>query len=198
MRSDVDFFTGHGELPALIQGRDWASTALGPPETWSPSLRTILRLMLSSRYAMWMGWGPELTFFYNDAYAQQTLGPKHPWALGQPASAVWAEIWQTLDTRIKHVLGTGEATWDEGLLLFLQRNGYPEETYHTFSYSPAPGDAPGETEGLFCVVIEETERVTADRRLALLRVFATKPAEEKSAGAVLAAGEKCLTADAHD
>ena len=115
--------------------------------------------MLTSCYAMWMGWGPELIFFYNDAYAQQTLGEKHPWALGQPARQVWAEIWGVLEPRIRHVLETGEATWDEGLLLFLERNGYPEETYHTFSYSPAPGDAAGEIAGLFCVVIEETERV---------------------------------------
>ena len=46
-----------------------------------------------SRYAMWLGWGPELTFFYNDAYARMTLGPKHPMAPGRPASEVWSEIW---------------------------------------------------------------------------------------------------------
>ncbi|MET0792000.1 MAG: histidine kinase, partial [Polyangiaceae bacterium] len=172
MTTSVGIVPGDGELATLIRNKDWTQTALGSPDTWPSSLRTVLRLMLSSRYSMWLGWGPELTFLYNDAYAERTLGAKHPWALGQPASAVWAEIWDTLDTRIKHVLSTGEATWDEGLRLFLERNGYPEETYHTFSYSPAPGDAPGETAGLFCVVIEETERVIADRRLALLRDFA--------------------------
>ena len=187
-----------GELATLIRDKDWSQTPLGSADRWPASLHTVLRLMLSSRYSMWLGWGPELTFFYNDAYAEQTLGAKHPWALGQPASAVWAEIWDTLEPRIQHVLSTGEATWDEGLRLFLERNGYPEETYHTFSYSPAPGDAPGETAGLFCVVIEETERVIADRRLALLRDFAAKLARTKSALEVLAAVEECLTADAHD
>jgi signal transduction histidine kinase len=198
MDSDVDFFPGDGELSTLIRGRDWAGTALGPIHTWPASLRTVLRLMLSSRYAMWMGWGSELTFFYNDAYAAQTLGAKHPWALGQPASAVWAEIWELLAPRIAHVMQTGEATWDEGLQLFLERNGYPEETYHTFSYSPAPGDASGETGGLFCVVIEDTERVIADRRLALLRDFAASLAESKSEAGVFRALEQCLTEDAHD
>jgi signal transduction histidine kinase/DNA-binding response OmpR family regulator len=186
------------ELTTLIRSKDWSQTRLGSQDTWPPSLRTVLRLMLSSRYSMWLGWGPELAFFYNDAYAQQTLGAKHPWALGQPASAVWAEIWDAVGPRIEHVLSTGEATWDEGLLLFLERNGYPEETYHTFSYSPAPGDALDETAGLFCVVIEETERVIADRRLSLLRDFAAKLQHTKSALEVLAAAEECLTADARD
>ena len=48
---------------------DWAQTPLGPVETWPQSLRTVVRILLTSRYAMWMGWGPDLTFFYNDAYA---------------------------------------------------------------------------------------------------------------------------------
>jgi signal transduction histidine kinase len=197
MVSHVDFFPGHGELSTLIRSKDWTYSPLGAIDTWSPSLRTVLRLMLSSRYAMWMGWGPELTFFYNDAYAQ-TLGAKHPWALGQPASAVWAEIWHLLDPRIAHVLKTGEATWDEGLQLFLERNGYPEETYHTFSYSPAPGDSSNEIGGLFCVVIEETQRVIADRRLALLRAFAASLAQSKSADGVFLALEQCLRSDARD
>ncbi|HEY0464398.1 MAG TPA: ATP-binding protein, partial [Polyangiaceae bacterium] len=198
MASDVDFFPGNGELSTLIRAKDWASTSLGSVDTWSPSLRTVLRLMLSSRYAMWMGWGPELTFFYNDAYAGQTLGAKHPWALGQSARAVWAEIWDLIGPRIAHVMQTGDATWDEGLQLFLERNGYPEETYHTFSYSPAPGDASGETAGLFCVVIEETERVIADRRLSLLRDFAASLSRTKSAEGVFGALTQCLGKEARD
>lgn len=193
-----DVFMGSSELAMLIREKDWSGSSLGPIDTWSPSLRTVLRLMLSSRYAMWMGWGPELTFFYNDAYAAQTLGAKHPWALGQPASVVWAEIWEPIGPRIAHVMETGNATWDEGLQLFLERNGYSEETYHTFSYSPAPGDAPGQIGGLFCVVIEETERVIADRRLSLLRDFAASLAQTKSAEDVFAALMHCLGEGARD
>ena len=121
---------------------------------------------------MWMGWGPELTFFYNDAYGAMTLGAKHPWALGRPSREVWAEIWPEIGPRIDHVLQTGEATWDEDLLLFLERSGYPEETYHTFSYSPVTDDS-GTVCGLLCVVTEQTERVIGERRMALLRDTAT-------------------------
>ncbi len=92
--------------------------------------------MLTSRFTMWMAWGPELTMMYNDAYARTTLGKKHPWALGKPASKVWPEIWADIGPRIDRVLETGEASWDETLPLIVERSGYPEETYHTFSYIP--------------------------------------------------------------
>src|SRR5919107_1769130 len=127
-----------------IAEHDWAATPLGPIDSWPQSLRTAVRIVESSRFAMWMAWGPELTFFYNDAYAHDTLASKHPWALGQRADAVWAE------------------TWDVGLQLFLERSGYREETYHTFSYSPL-GDEQGHTAGMLCVVAEETERVIGER-----------------------------------
>ena len=198
MSAGGDGYPQHGELAQLIRAKNWDETPLGSPHAWPSSLQTILRVMLSSRYAMWLGWGPELTFFYNDAYAEETLGAKHPWALGRPARDVWAEIWDTLKTRIDHVRRTGEATWDEGLLLLLVRAGYPEETYHTFSYSPAPADDPDEIGGLFCVVIEETERVINERRIALLHDLASRIAQTHKAEEVYRALERCLDTDARD
>ena len=82
-------FENGGEVGALMQQMDWAATPLGPPAGWPQALRTVVRIMLTSRYAMWLGWGPELTFLYNDSYAQMTLGPKHPRARGPPAREVW-------------------------------------------------------------------------------------------------------------
>src|SRR5690348_1509413 len=148
------FVSAGGEMAALIQSRDWAATSLGPVGSWPQSLRTALRILVTSRYAMWLGWGPGLTFFYNDAYARMTLGAKHPWALGRRASEVWQEIWPDIGPRAEAVMSTGQATWDEGLLLFLERSGFPEETYHTFSYSPLPDDRGG-VGGMLCVVAED-------------------------------------------
>ena len=153
-----------------MRKRDWSATPLGPTEQWPQSLRTVVQILLTSRYAMWMGWGPGLTFLYNDAY-RPTLGIKHPWALGSRADQVWAEIWLDIGPRINSVLRTGEATYDEGLLLFLKRSGFPEETYHTFSYSPLHDDC-GKVSGMLCVVTEETERVISERRMATLRDLA--------------------------
>jgi PAS domain S-box-containing protein len=160
-------FAGGGELGRVMAAHDWSTSPVGPPETWPAELRSTVRLLLASRFSMWMGWGPDLAFFYNDAYQRDTLRAKHPWALGRPAREVWAEIWANIEPRVRSVLDAGEATWDEGLLLVLERSGYPEETYHTFSYSPLADDA-GRTVGLLCVVSEDTERVLGERRLRML------------------------------
>ncbi|MGN6251084.1 MAG: SpoIIE family protein phosphatase [Marmoricola sp.] len=164
-------FASAGQVGDDLAAVDWARTPLGEPDTWPAALRTTVRMMLSSRFSMWMAWGPELTFFCNDAY-RPTLGRKYPWALGRPASEVWSEIWPDIGPRIEHVLRTGEATWDEQLPLLLERSGFTEETYHTFSYSPLDDD--GTIAGMLCVVTEETGRLVAERRMATLRDLGTE------------------------
>ena len=166
--SPADVFADGGEVGRDHARVDWAATPLGPPSRWPQSLLTAVSILLSSRFSMWMAWGPELTFFCNDAYRRDTLGRKYPWALGRPAREVWAEIWDDIGPRIERVLSTGQATWDTALLLFLKRSGYPEETYHTFSYSPLRDDD-ARVVGMLCVVSEDTLRVIGERRMATLR-----------------------------
>lgn len=182
------FIAGGGEMGERTRAYDWSNTAIGPVAEWPQSLKIAVRIMLESRYAMWLGWGPDFTFFYNDAYARMTLGPKHPWALGRSAREVWSEIWHDIGPRAESVVRTGEATWDEGLLLFLERQGFPEETYHTFSYSPLPDDH-GDVGGMLCVVTEDTERTIGERRLRTLRELAARTNEDAKS-----AEEACLTA----
>jgi hypothetical protein len=79
--SSLAFLSGGGETGARLRSLDWPSHPLGPPELWPQSLKTIVRVMLDSRYAMWMAWGPQLTFFCNDAYLP-TVGLKRDWVLG--------------------------------------------------------------------------------------------------------------------
>src|SRR5581483_8400638 len=169
--SSHDIFVGRGEIAELLRRLDWSSSPLGSPETWPQSLRSIVRMMLTSNYQMWMGWGPELAYLYNDAY-RPTLGVKHPDSLAKPVASVWREIWPDIGPLIEKVLRTGEPHFGNGMLLLLERSGYPEETYHTFSYSPLFDDA-GAIAGLFCVVVEETERVLSERRLATIRELAS-------------------------
>ena len=148
-------FAADEEIGRDLAAVDWAATPLGRPGSWPQSLQTAVNILLSSRFSMWMAWGPQLTFFCNAAYRRDTLGRKYPWALGRPASEVWAEIWDDIGPRISTVLATGKATWDEALLLFVERSGYPEESYHTFSYSPLRDEA-GAVVGMLCVVSEDT------------------------------------------
>jgi PAS domain S-box-containing protein len=192
---DLGFLQGGGELARMMRRHDWSATPLGPPEQWPQSLRTVIRTILSSRFAMWMAWGPELTFFCNDAY-RPTLGTKQGW-LGAPSDRVWEEIWPDIGPRIGHVLRTGEATWDESLLLLLERSGFREETYHTFSYSPLADDR-GAIAGMLCVVTEVTERVIGERRLHVLRDLGLRIADARNSADVWAAVEACLASEGHD
>ena len=189
-------FPGQSEMARQMRARNWLDTPLGAPKAWPLSLKIVIRILLTSRYAMWMAWGPELIFFCNDAY-KPTLGVKQGWALGLPATKVWEEIWPDIGPRIQTVFDTGTATWDEKLLLFLERSGHPEETYHTFSYSPVPGDD-GTVAGMLCVVTEETERVIGERRLATVRALATALASLNRESEVLAAIETELGANQYD
>ncbi|MFF8828601.1 SpoIIE family protein phosphatase [Streptomyces sp. NPDC015131] len=185
-----EVFAADAEVGADLAAVDWTATPLGVPESWPQSLRTAVSILLSSRFPMWMAWGPELTFFCNAAYRRDTLGQKYPWALGRPADEVWAEIWDDIGPRIDAVLTTGEATWDEALLLFLERSGYSEESYHTFSYSPLRDDS-GAVVGMLCVVSEETERVIGERRMATLRDLGSDPSVVRTEQEMLAfAGEQ--------
>ena len=192
----ADIFVGDGEMARLMRAHDWASTSLGSPDSWPNALKVALRLLLTSRFEMWLGWGPDINFFYNDAY-RPTLGVKHPRSLGMATKELWPEIWEDIRGRLATVYEKGEATWDEALLLLLERNGYPEETYHTFSYSPLLGDD-GKVQGVFCAVSEDTDRVISERRLESLRELASSLAGADSRRKVLEAAEQALGANTRD
>jgi signal transduction histidine kinase/serine phosphatase RsbU (regulator of sigma subunit)/anti-sigma regulatory factor (Ser/Thr protein kinase) len=165
---------------------DWAATPLGDPDEWPSGLRSAVRIVLGSRFPMWMAWGPELTFFCNDAYRHDTLGTKYPWALGRPAREVWSEVWPYVEARLGPVMA-GESTWDEALQLFLERSGYLEETYHTFSYSPLTDDD-GTVRGMLCVVTEVTEQVVSERRMSTLRDLGIRVSTAESVADAVRAG----------
>lgn len=165
-----EFLTGGGEMGELIRSRDWSETPLGSVETWPQSLKTCIRIILTSRQPMFVWWGPDLINLYNDAY-RSILGGKHPEVLGMPASEVWKEIWDQVGPRAATAMQENEGTYDESLLLIMERNGYPEETYYTFSYSPVPGDAGGTggIGGIICANTDDTQRIVGERQLRTLK-----------------------------
>jgi len=180
-----------GTMSELISSYDWSTTPLGHVAGWPDSLKAAVRILVTSRFPMWMAWGPQLTFLYNDSYARVTLGKKHPWALGKPAPEVWHEIWPDIGPRVERVMTTGEASWDETLGLILERSGFPEETYHTFSYSPLAGSN-GQIEGMLCVVMEDTQRVRGERQLTALSTLAGALAEANTRKEAFAAIQRGL------
>jgi len=159
-------------MGALMRKFQWENTVLGAPRTWPQSLKTAVRIVLTSQQPMFVWWGDSLVNIYNDPY-RGILGGKHPKALGQPASVVWREIWQQVGPRAQAAIARNQGTYDEALFLMMERNGYPEETYYTFSYSPIPDDN-GEACGIFCANTDETQRIITARRLATQRELAAR------------------------
>ncbi|MES2887885.1 MAG: ATP-binding protein [Pseudomonadota bacterium] len=146
----------------------WVETPLGPLDQWPLCLRVAVGICLNSRSPMFVWWGEQAINIYNDAYIP-VLGKRHPEAFGRPAQQVWHDIWPVLQPQVEAVMQRGEATWNERQLLVMERNGYTEETFFTWSYSPIY-DEHGVIRGLHCACTEETPRVLAEReRDALIR-----------------------------
>src|SRR4051794_8829406 len=156
-------------MGALMAATDWSSTPVGGTDTWSPELRTATGICLESRFPMVVWWGPELVMLYNDGYRPMLGASKHPRALGTPGGEVFPEIWDVIGPMLEGVMRDGAATWSDDQRLVLDRNGYPEECYFTYSYSPIRG-ADG-VAGVFTAVSETTERVVGERRLRLVQAL---------------------------
>lgn len=179
MRTATDVFVGGGEMGARMRALDWSATALGPVEHWPQSLRTALSIMLASGYPMYIAWGREYIQFYNDAYRPILGATKHPDALSQSTRVCFAEIWDLIGPMFERVMEHGAATWREDQLLPLDRNGYVEECYFTFSYS-AIRDESGGVGGVFVTVVETTRRVLSERRLRTLHELSARTAQSRT------------------
>jgi PAS domain S-box-containing protein len=190
------FLPRGGEMGARIRSHDWSRTPLGPPELWPQSLKTALSILLDSGYPMYIAWGPEFIQFYNDAYRPILGSTKHPGALGQSTPDCFAEIWDFIGPMFQRVMREGENTTLADQLLPLDRNGFVEECYFTFSYS-AIRDESGGPGGVLVTVIETTDRVVGERRLKTLKDLA-QSARGHSDAEVAAHVETALRGNPHD
>ncbi|HZQ20052.1 MAG TPA: PAS domain S-box protein [Terriglobales bacterium] len=181
MTTAESLFANGGEMGRIMRDTDWSKTVLGEPERWSPALRMMTKFLLANRFPQLLWWGPQFCSIYNDAYSP-ILGTKHPWALGQPVSEVWKEIWHVLKPLIETPFYGGPATWMEDIPLELNRRGFLEETHFTIAYSPVPDEtAPKGIGGVLATVHEITAKVVGERRVHALRDLGAQSAEPKSA-----------------
>ncbi|RKH02158.1 ATP-binding protein [Corallococcus carmarthensis] len=185
-RAAQEVLAGGGEMGALMRSMDWSQTPLGPVSSWPQSLRTIASTVIHSGFPMMVFWGPRLVKLYNDAY-RPMLGGKHPFAMGRPGREVWAEIWDDIGPWIEQVRTEGRAILAENQRLFLERNGFLEETYFTFSYSPVR-DESGAVNGVLDTAVETTSQVLDARRLRTLHEVASR------AGGSLRVQDACIQA----
>ena len=187
---------GGGELGRLVRAFDWSATPVGPASAWPQSLRTAVSICLASRFPMLIWWGPHLIQIYNDGY-RPVLGTKHPRSLGQRGEECWAEIWDVIGPLCDQVRSTGESTWSEDLLLVMERHGYVEETYFTFSYS-AIRDESGSIGGVLVTCVETTERVLGARRVGTLRELAESAGDARTVEDACRMAARTLEANPHD
>jgi PAS domain S-box-containing protein len=192
----IEFLEGGGECGALIRSKDWSQTLLGTPEQWPQSLKTAVRIILTSRQPMFVWWGKDLINLYNDPY-RAIVGGKHPEALGQPAREVWREVWDQIGPRARAAISRNVGTYDESLLLIMRRHGYEEETYYTFSYSPIPGPS-DEPAGIICANTDDTQRIIGERQMALLKELAARNGTARSAKDACRLSAKALQTNPYD
>jgi len=168
-----------GVMAARVRGLDWSQTPLGPIDTWPTALRVAAELCLNSRFPMHVWWGPELIYLYNDAHIP-VLGKRHPDALGRPAAQVWPEIWAQLTPQIDAVMLRGESTWNERAYIALERQGFREDAWFTWSYSPIRDEA-GQIGGLMCIALEDTAVLLAEQERARIEEQRQRKAQELQA-----------------
>lgn len=142
---------------ALLGAVDRTKSEIGESGSWSDVLHSYIDLVLASEQPMFLAWGPDLTFIYNDAYAP-ILGVKHPQAMGRPFRHVWSDIWSQISPIVTQTL-TGTGSWHDDLLIPMQRNGYQENAWFSFSYTPVK--VGGKIEGVLCAAIETTNSVVS-------------------------------------
>lgn len=185
------FLAQGGDMGERMRALDWAATPLGPAALWPQSLRTSVSTCLNCAFPILVWWGPELVMLYNDEYRPMLGAAKHPRALGAPGAVIWPEIWDLIGPMLRQVLERGEATRSRDMLLILERNGYPEECFFSFSYSPIH-DETGGIGGVFCPVIETTERVVGERRLRTLSDLGAQAQDARGAAETCAAAATTL------
>ncbi|ORY55447.1 uncharacterized protein BCR38DRAFT_461966 [Pseudomassariella vexata] len=146
--------------------RDWASTTLGPIEHWSADLRAMANMVMASPHPAAMYWGPEYITIYNEAYVPMA-GQKHPQLMGQSYKDAWGEIWSSIAPVFDSAWQSGQATMKNDDRLIVNRYGFDEETFFSWSIVPLVGDD-GSVVGLYNPAWEHTQRRVGERRMLTL------------------------------
>ncbi|WP_348051998.1 ATP-binding protein [Mucilaginibacter sp.] len=161
--ADYHFLKGGDEMGELIRSIDWSKTPIGPVAKWPQSLRIATSIMLSTPFPMYIAWGNEYTQLYNNGYRPILGSSKHPQAMGISTRETFAEIWHIIGSMFDGVM-EGKAVGFPNFMLPLDRNGYVEECFFDFSYSPIYND--DETVGgVLVTVIETTENLKNVQKL---------------------------------
>ena len=157
--NDLKFLSHGGDMGELIRSINWADTSLGSPDVWPISLRISVSIMLSSTFPMYIAWGQDYIQLYNDGYRPILGSTKHPAAMGISTRQTFSEIWHIIGPMFEGVM-QGNAVGFPNFKLPLDRNGYVEECFFDFSYSPIRYED-GSVGGILVTVVETTDKINA-------------------------------------
>ncbi len=157
------FLREGGEMSRLIAAFAWERTSLGPLERWPQGIISTVAMILRSPVPIVTLWGEDGVMIYNDAYSV-FAGARHPALLGSKVREGWIEVADFNDNVVRTVFGRGETLSYADQELTLYRNGRPEQVWMNLDYSPVLGED-GRPLGVIAIVVETTDKVTAERWL---------------------------------
>lgn len=158
---------------------DWGSTPLGDMNLWSPEFRQVANLVMDNPHPCALFWGEELTVMYNKAYADGVAGHKHPPLMGTGFRGPFAELWDTVGAIFQECVQSGKSVAMKEQMLPIERHGYLEETFFTWSLTPLYGGT-NELLGLYNAPFETTRQTINDRRTRTLLRLSEEVALAKS------------------
>ena len=160
------------DFAARLSARDWTATPLGAAESWPASLRTAVRLVLTTSHPAAIGWGPELLQLHNEAFAR-VIGSKRATELGGSLADLCGDLWTHIGPLAERAFRQGEAAEIEDQLFCIWRDGYAEETYLSCACTPIVDDAGG-IGGVAVTVADSTGQVVGARRSTVVREVAAR------------------------
>ncbi len=94
-------------IEKLINTFEWKQTKLGGKDTWPPTLKSTLSLIIHSSVPMILFWGKNYITFYNETYIP-FIEAKHPALFGRPLLEIWPEQTQNFNKIVK-IIDQGES-----------------------------------------------------------------------------------------
>ena len=160
---DYPFLKGGGEMGELVRSVDWSATSLGSPDNWPSALKQTVSMMFTTNFPVLICWGEDYIQLYNDSFRPINGANKHPKAMGGCAKDTYAEIWETIGPMFAEVM-SGKPIGFPDFMVPLDRNGYLEDCYFDFSYSPIYLED-GQPGGVLVICVETTNKVSSIKKL---------------------------------
>ncbi|KAH9896271.1 aerobic respiration control sensor protein arcB [Xylariomycetidae sp. FL2044] len=172
-RHPQGILTPHQEFARSIR---WEDTSLGPMDQWPSTLRQAANIVMKNPFQAALFWGNDLNILYNERYAAQSAGSKHPHLMGTRFSDAFSESWEYVSHMFTQCAQTGVAVRRDNDCVPINRHGYLEETYFCWSLQPLYGNSK-QIVGFYNSLFETTQSVLSNRRMRTINTVGEKMAD---------------------